>query len=507
MGKLLKLLFSRAFLIGMLIAMQVFVLIGMLYATSTVSPYVFYVFSFISLCFVIYLFSGDQAGEYKLIWALVIIVFPLLGGLFYLLWGKRSTDWKALRKLHIIYEDTGYLLDKDKADYNRLNNEDPSAAVVSSYLTNITGGGLYKNCDAKYYPSGEDFFPDFLEELKKAKKFICMEYFIIAPGKMWDSVLKILKAKVKEGVEIYFMYDDAGSVAKVPNKYYKKLQNMGIKAVKFNHLRPRMYTLMNYRDHRKITVIDGKVAFTGGLNLADEYINEIHPCGYWKDTAVKIKGDVVWELTVLFFQLWCFESKKDVDIEKYRYINDVTSNGYVQFFGDDPLDSVNVSEDTYISLINRAQKYIYIATPYLIIDSRMLGALQTAARSGIDVRIITPGIPDKKTVFYVTQSYYKILIDAGVRIFEFTPGFLHAKSIVTDDDIAIVGTVNMDYRSLYLHFECAAVFYKHSIVNDVKQDMLQTFKQCKEITETDIENTFVLKRLFQAIMRMFAPLM
>lgn len=507
MGKLLKILFSRVLLTGIVIILEIILLVLVLVWASSISSYVYYLFIFISICFEIHLFSGDQASEYKLIWSLVICLVPLLGGLFYLFWGKRSTDWRALRSLRTIYEDTGHLLDKDESDCKELIEKDSALAKIPKYLMRMCNTGLYKNCKTKYYPSGEAFFPEFLEELEKAEKFIFMEYFIIEPGKMWDSVLKILREKVALGVEVYLMYDDAGSVGKVPNKYYLELQKMGLKAVKFNHLRPQMYTLMNYRDHRKITIIDGKVGFTGGLNLADEYINVAHPFGYWKDTAVKIEGDVVWELTVHFFQLWCFESKETLDIEKYRVKTDIVAEGYVQFFGDDPLDEINVSEDTYLNIISRASKYIYIYTPYLILDGRMIGALQSAARSGIDVRIITPGVADKKTVFYVTQSYYRILLESGVKIYEFSPGFLHAKCMAVDDDIAVVGTVNMDYRSLYLHFECAAVFYKNNVALDVKSDMEETLRLCKEITMQNVNETFFLKRLVQAVMRVFAPLM
>lgn len=507
MGKLLKILFSRAFVTGLLISLQVLLTVFILLWMSSVSLLIYNIFYFISVCFLIYLFSSRQSSEYKLIWALVIILLPLLGGLFYLLWGKRSTDWRALRDLHRVYRETSYLLDKDDAGLKELEEQDRSLKRVPEYLRNTTGAGVYKDCNAEYYPCGEDFFPPFVEALSGAKKFICMEYFIIAPGKMWNTILDILIQKVNEGVEVYFMYDDAGSVAKVHSKYDRYLRKLGIKAVKFNKLRPRMYTLMNYRDHRKIAVIDGEVAFTGGINLADEYINEIHPFGYWKDTAVKVEGDVVWEFTLMFFQLWCFAAKKHVDIKKYRVQNESQGNGYVQFFGDDPMDEINISEDTYINLISRAKKYIYISTPYLIIDSRIICALQTAARSGVDVRIMTPGIPDKKIVFYVTQSYYQILIEAGVKIYEFTPGFLHAKSMVTDDDVAIVGTVNMDYRSLYLHFECAALFYKNNISKDVKKDMELSFELCKPITLEELNKTFVLKRIMQSVFRIFAPLM
>lgn len=507
MGKLLKILFSRAFTTGILIALQVILTITILLWLSNASIYVYIVFYLISICFVVYMFSSDQAIEYKLIWSVVIMLFPLLGGLFYLLWGKRSTDWRALRDLHTIYEKTSYLLDKGDEECNELATMDNSLKRVPKYLKNMTKAGLYKNCKAEYYSCGEEFLPHFIDALKSAEKFICMEYFIIEPGKMWDTILEILVQKIKSGVEVYFMYDDAGSVAKVPNKYYLQLQGLGIKAVKFNKLRARMYTLMNYRDHRKITVIDGKVAFTGGINLADEYINQTHPFGYWKDTAVKIEGDVVFEFTIMFFQLWCFASKTHVDFKRYKAENDIKGHGYIQCFGDNPLDTINISEDTYINLITRAKKYVYISTPYLIIDSRMIGALQTAARSGVDVRIMTPGVPDKKTVFYVTQSYYKALINSGVKIYEYTPGFLHAKNMVTDDDVAVVGTVNMDYRSLYLHFECAAIFYKNPVSLDVKKDMEASFKLCRQITKDDIERTGIIKRLTRAVLRIFAPLM
>lgn len=507
MDKILKILFSRAFVIGMLILIQASIFILILFKMSEISTRIYNTFYFISFVFILYLFSSEQSSEYKLVWALVMMLFPPLGGVFYLLWGKRSTDWRALSALKIIYTSTAPLLNHGSDDYRALKESDRSLSRIPAYLYDTSKAGLYKNCSAEYYPCGEDFFPALKAALQSAERFICMEYFIIEPGKMWNEILTILIEKIKSGVEVYFMYDDAGTVSKVPHNYDAHLRNMGIKAVKFNKLRPRMYTLMNYRDHRKITVIDGKIAFTGGINLADEYINETHPFGYWKDTAIKTEGKVVWEFTVMFFQLWCFASKQYVDINNYRTSMTSNGSGYVQVFGDDPLDEINVSEDTYINLISRAKKYIYIMTPYLIIDSRVIGALQSAARSGVDVKIMTPGIPDKKLVFYVTQSYYGSLLKAGVQIYEYTPGFLHAKSIVTDDDAAIVGTVNMDYRSLYLHFECAAIFYKGNIPVDVRRDYELSLASCRQITMPDVKSTFIVKKIIQAVLRIFAPLM
>lgn len=507
MGKLLKLLFSHVFVIGLLIFLQMATFLFIITYLSSRFTFVYGLLSFISILFVIYLFSENKSMEYKLIWALVIMLFPLFGGLFYLLWGKRSTDWKVLHSLKVIYGDTTPLLPTSHELMDNLSAQDRDLGLQAQHIYHVSHMPLYAGCDAEYFPIGEEAFASMLKELEKADRFICLEFFIISPGVMWDSILSILKRKVKQGVEVYMLYDDAGSVARVPKTYDKTLQRYGIHAWKFNPLRAQMYTFMNYRDHRKILVIDGKVGYMGGINLADEYINQTVLHGHWKDTAFLIRGDAVWSMTLMFFQLYTFASKERIDLHKYHMQPGSSGEGYVQPYGDDPLDEINVAEDAYINIINRSKKYVYITTPYLILDSELVSALTLAARSGVDVRILTPHIPDKKLVFEVTQSNYRPLVQAGVKIYEYTPGFVHAKMFVSDDKVAVVGTANLDYRSLYLHFECCTAFYLHRLVLDVKQDFLQTLEISQAITWTQIQKTSFGKRIARSLLRVIAPLL
>ncbi len=358
---------------------------------------------------------------------------------------------------------------------------------------------------------GQAYFEALLEELEKAEKFIFMEYFIIEEGQMWNSILEILKRKAKQGVEVRIIYDDFGCMMTLPKNYNKKLEEYGIKCSIFNPANPIFTVIYNNRTHRKITVIDGKVAFTGGLNLADEYINKVEKFGYWKDTGILIKGEGVWSFTTMFLNIWNFLIKSDEDYSLYKcnefkeYEN--LSDGYVIPFSDSPLDKEIVSSNVYIALINNATKYVYITTPYLIIDHEMTSALCYAAKRGIDVRIITPHIPDKKVVFEVTRSNYPILIEAGVKIYEYLPGFMHAKSFVVDDLYSVIGTINLDYRSLFLHFECGIWIYNSKTIFDIKKDFLSTIEECKLITLEEATNISGLKELLRAILKVFAPLM
>ncbi|MDE7298387.1 MAG: cardiolipin synthase, partial [Lachnospiraceae bacterium] len=340
---------------------------------------------------------------------------------------------------------------------------------------------------------------------EKAEKFIFMEYFIIAEGRMWDTILEILKEKAAAGVDVRLLYDDVGCLRLLPFQYYETIRGFGIKCEAFNPFVPFVSTVMNNRDHRKILVIDGETGFTGGINLADEYINEKERFGYWKDTGIMLKGDAVWNLTVMFLQLWNALRPTDTDFDCFRPRARYETDGYVQPYGDSPLDFENVGENVYLNIINSAKDYVYIFTPYLISDSEMISALCLAAKRGVDVRIVTPHIPDKKFAFMLTQSYYEQLMDGGVKIFEFEPGFIHAKCFVSDDIVATVGTINLDYRSLYLHFECGVYLYRTSSVMDVKQDAIDTIARSIPVTR-DMLKPVLQKVVLQAFLKLFAPL-
>ena len=387
--------------------------------------------------------------------------------------------------------------------------DDPIIKGQIKYLVN-ENFPVYNNSEIKYYSLGEEAYLDLLEELAKAKHFIFMEYFIVEEGKMFDAVLNILKQKVKEGVEVRFMYDDVGSLTMLPFKYYQKLESYGIKCISFNHFVPFISAVMNTRDHRKITVIDGNIGFSGGFNLADEYINEKVKYGHWKDTGVMIKGEAVWNLTLMFLVTWNASLNSFEDYDKYHprhySVDKIRLDGYILPYGDSPLDNKPVGKNVYLNMINQAQKYIYINTPYLIINDELKNALCLAVQRGVDVRIITPGIPDKKLVYKVTRSYYEILINEGVKIYEYTPGFIHAKNFVCDDKVATVGTINLDYRSLYLHFECGVYIYWTSAIKDIKNDFLKTITLSKEITQDDVMHG-KFRGWTEAILRVFAPLL
>jgi len=347
--------------------------------------------------------------------------------------------------------------------------------------------------------------------LKKAEKFIFLEYFIIEEGVMWNSILDILKQKAEEGVDVRVIYDDAGCIFKLPYGYNKKLESMGIKCRVFNPLVPLLSSRINNRDHRKIAIIDGHTGFTGGINLADEYINEYEKFGHWKDSAIMIKGEAVWSMTVMFLSMWNYLDGSNEDFNKFKPdiepLEESCKDGYVQPFADNPLDDETVGEIVYLNLINKARRYVYITTPYLIIDNEIITALTSAAKGGVDVRIITPYCGDKWYVHEVTRSYYRTLIESGVKIYEYTPGFIHSKTFVVDDEYGVVGTINMDYRSLFLHFECGVWMYKCRTIRDIKKDFNDTLKMCREITIEELNEIKWYKTLERMILRIFAPLM
>lgn len=369
---------------------------------------------------------------------------------------------------------------------------------------------MYKNTKIFYYPIGEKMYESMLEELEKAEHYIFLEYFIISEGIMWNRILDILTRKAKEGVDVRLIYDDMGCLTLLPFGYAKEMQKRGIQCISFNKVVPFLSLVMNNRDHRKIIVIDGYTAFNGGINLSDEYINETQRFGHWKDTGIMLRGEAVWNFTVMFLSMWNALKPTDKEVEKFKpqyYQKEpFQTDGFVQPFADTPLDGESVAENVYLEIINQAKNYVYIFTPYLILDNEMKRALTLAAKRGVDVRLVTPGVPDKKTVYRLTRANYTPLLKAGVKIYEYTPGFLHAKSYVCDDKFGIVGTINMDYRSLYLHFECGTFFYGSKAVKDLKEDTVSTIEQSKEISMEDQRKGF-LGEFVDAVLQIFAPLL
>lgn len=510
MRKVLGFLTSRLFILFALIGIEAVFLITLAYYFTEQSPLINALFMVAGIFLAIWIVNKQQDPSYKIAWLVLILLIPLFGMMMYFFFSQRKPGKKFRSKALEVLCETDQYLEQEPTVFLEIEHQDESIARQSSYIKNSCCFPIYKDTSTKYFDMGEPFFEQLLSELKKAERYIFMEFFIVAKGYMWESVLEILKQKVQEGVEVRFMYDDVGCMNLLPRFYYKELRKMGIKSVAFNRLRPVLNSMFNNRDHRKIVVIDGHTAFVGGANLADEYINKIERFGVWKDSFLMMKGKAAWGFLIMFLQTWDFISETDSDIPSLKPSSEVqssvVSDGYIQPFADSPLSTVNVSESVILNMISRAKQYIYFTTPYLILNDTLKTALISAALSGVDVRIMTPHIPDKSLVFLVTRSNYKELIHAGVRIFEYTPGFIHSKTCVCDDKIGMVGTINLDYRSMFLHFECAALLYQTSTIEDIKTDFVTTQQLCHEIQTEFIASQPWYIKLSQMVLRVFAPL-
>lgn len=511
MKKLLNFIFSRMVLVGLLILLQIGVIVAIVLKLSNYFVYFYAVCVIISFVVVMYVISKNDNPSYKLAWTIPIMAFPLFGGLFYIIAGHNHAGQKFISKLKDVVDRSIPFMPQDKSIIDELEEKDKQIANQAKYIQDYSSFPIYKNTTTKYLSPGETFYESLLEELEKAEHFIFMEYFIINSGKMWDTILEVLEKKVKEGVDVRILYDDIGCVSTLPYKYEETLRKKGIKCLVFNPLAPALNIVMNNRDHRKITVIDGHTGFMGGINLADEYINAVERFGHWKDAAIMLKGEAVWNLSVMFLQTWTFMSGDTEDYTKYMphvyHPEAFESDGYVQPYGDSPLDHETVGENVYLNLLHKAKDYIYICTPYLIVGNEMVTALSLAAKSGVDVRIITPHIEDKWYVHILTRSYYADLIKAGVKIYEYTPGFIHSKTFVSDDEVGVVGSINMDYRSLYLHFECGTWLYQTSTISEIKEDFLKTQEVSEQITLEACQNVKLSVRMLRSILKIFAPLM
>lgn len=511
MKKIVNLLFGRCFMIGVAIIIQIVWMFLVLWKFSYEFTFVNMAVRALAIIMVLIIVNKWGDPDNKISWTFLILLSPVLGLLLYLLFGHSNLVGWVRKKMETVDKEIAACNPSDKDVQERLKEQDVSVYNQSKYINDCAGFPLYQRTATNYYKCGEDMFPDMIAALESAEHYIFMEYFIIEEGDMFQKIIDILERKVKAGVEVRLIYDDVGSIGTLPPKYYRKLQAKGIKCAAFNPFRPVVSVILNNRDHRKILVVDGTVGFTGGINLADEYINKKERFGYWKDTGLRIEGEGVWNLTRMFLEMWnCIVTSKE---DYKRYLPSVyqtkpfENDGYVQPYGDSPLDHENVGQTVYLNIINRAKRYVYIFTPYLIIDNAMQTALCNAAKSGVDVRIVTPGIPDKKMVFLMTQSYYEPLLRDGVKIYEYTPGFIHAKSFVCDDEIATVGTINLDFRSLYLHFECGVWMYQSKAVMQVKEDCLETFACSKEIEPDFCRKRALPIRILQSIMRLFAPML
>ncbi len=501
--------FSRAGLVILLLALQVLLLIGIFQRFEPYIPHIYSLSILLNSLIVLYLLNSSFDPTAKITWLIIILVFPAFGALLFL-YTQQDIGHRALkaRALQLIKE-TKHIIPQSQQTMEQLRHVSPGAAALANYVSRSGCYPIYQNTQVTYFPIGEDKFEALLKELEQAKQFIFLEYFIINEGVMWGQVLEILARKVQEGVDVRVMYDGTCEFSALPHNYPKRLKQLGIQCKAFAPITPFVSTHYNYRDHRKILVIDGKVGFTGGVNLADEYINRHERFGHWKDTAVMLKGEAVRSFTLMFLQMWSMEEKEPV-FEPYIQVPEalnIHANGFVMPYGDCPLDSYKVGEQVYIDLLNRAERYVHIMTPYLILDGEMENAIKFAAERGVDVRIILPGIPDKKIPYALALTHYASLLSSGVKLYEYTPGFVHAKNFVVDDREAVVGTINLDYRSLYHHFECAAYMYGVDCISDVEQDFLDTQEKCRAVTVQSLAHASPARRITGYIMKVFAPLL
>lgn len=497
----------------MAIKRGIFVLIGLLaQILLSLSIYLFFIehvaiinifFAILGLFLTLSLIRYSRNYSYTLPWIIILIMAPLIGTVMYLIIGENKNKSKILKNIVRSEEESKKYLVQDK----KIREEFKDNGRIR-YLSDFCGYPATRNNEVTYYPIGEKAFVAMLEELKKAEKFIFFEYFIVNHGKMWDSILEILEEKAKQGVDVRVMYDDFGSVSTLKKSYSEELEKKGIKCVVFNRLNPISGIIINNRDHRKILVIDGKVAFSGGINISDEYINIKSKYGHWKDNGIRISGEAVWNYTVMFLTMWNAFRNEDKNFKKFKYKfeNEFEQNGFVIPYAETPLDLEITGEDVYLNIINQANKYVYIFTPYLIIDTDMINSLVLAAKRGVDVRIVIPGIPDKKIVYTLSESYVEPLVKGGVKVYKYTPGFVHSKVFVADDNIATVGTINLDYRSLYLHFECGCYLEDVKEIADIKKDLVDTMKKSHKVEDKEIKFG-LFKNIWQSLLRLIAPLM
>lgn len=508
-GRIKNIIYGRTAMILVAFLAQL-LLLALGYVLLRNYSYWFYIlFLLIGVSTVIYIYNAVGNPDMKLSWMLPIAAFPIFGAIFYLTIIMQPGTKVMYSRLQGLEAKTAEYVKPRPGSRQRLREESPHMGQLAHYLEQWDNSPVYENTRVKYYSLGELQFADMVEELEKAEKFIFIEFFIVSEGRMLDTVLDILRRKAAQGVEVRFMYDGTNVLWNLPSFFPKLLEKEGIKCKMFAPIKPIFSPHYNNRDHRKIVVVDGRTAFTGGINLADEYINEKERFGHWKDVGIRIKGDGVERFTYMFLEMWDESEKQPEDYGKYALSPDASlpSDGFVIPYSVCPLGVERVGERVYLDIINTAHTYVHIMTPYLILDHQFMMALTYAAKRGVEVIIIMPHIPDKKYAFCLAKTYYNQLLEAGVRICEYRPGFVHAKVFVADDVKAVVGTVNLDYRSLYHHFECGLVIYRNSQIALIEQDVQDTLEQCIEMTVEDYKKQKLYERILGRIMRLVAPLM
>lgn len=505
---LLHLVFSRTGLVTILLLLQIAIMVSLLRRFQAYAVHYYNLASFLSLALVIWLLNSDTDPNAKITWLVLVLLAPVPGLLLYL-YVRNDVGHRALRdRMRQINKASLRAIPPTAAD-EALPQARPEDAGLARYLRAVGGFPAYDATAARYFPLGEDFLPALLADLEQAEKYIYLEYFIIENGAMWDAVEAVLARKAKAGVEVRVLYDGTCEFTKLPHSFPQYLRTLGIQCRIFAQVRPFVSTHYNYRDHRKIAVIDGRVAYTGGVNLADEYINRIHPFGHWKDTALRLEGEAVRTLLMLFLQMWQVEERQFTLEPHLSQVIPSAANGagWVIPYGDCPLDDQPVGEWVYTHILNQARRYVHIMTPYLILGHELESALKFTARRGVEVSILLPGIPDKKIPYALAKCHYRALAEAGVRIYEYTPGFVHAKCFVSDDCRAVVGTVNLDYRSLSHHFECGVFLLDAPCIADIEADFQQTLTRSTRVSAQKAAHPGLKWKLLGMVLKAFAPLL
>ena len=505
---LLRLIFSRFIVIAALLVVQVVIFVMAYLQFREKLPMLLNVQWIFTFMMIIFLFNSSMDSSAKLTWMLIISLLPLPGAAMLLFTQSNIGHQLETKLVQKQIGSTRTLLEQPQNVIREIEHDGSGTDDLSKYLNKTGCFPVYDKTETRFFRLGEDKFRAMLAELEKAEKYIFMEYFIIEEGYMWGRILDVLTRKVKEGVEVRVIYDGMCEMSTLPVNYFKLLEAQGIHAKAFSPIKPVVSSHYNYRDHRKILVIDGKVAFNGGVNLADEYINRIERFGHWKDTAVMLKGPAARSFALMFLQMWNLrEENPDYDKWLSLPVSEEDANGYVMPYCDSPLDQYKAGEAVYIDILYRATDYVHIMSPYLILDGELETALCFAAQRGVDVKLILPGIPDKKVAYSLAKTHYKVLHEAGVKIYEYTPGFVHAKVFVSDDIKAVVGTINLDYRSLYHHFECATYMYRTDCIKDIEDDYQDTLKKCRTVTSESIKKEKFLYKLAGGLAKMISPLM
>ncbi len=510
LGALFRLVFSRTMITIALLLIQIY-LLYCVFNLVKLSSLMLTITYLLGAAVVVVVINDDENPAFKLAWIIPICILPVFGVALYLFISANPGSRHLGKRLDRRLDESKHLLRSEYRVVEKIKKEPSGFRNISYYLQKNNSMPTYDHTKVDFFPLGEDMYDDLLRELKKAEHFIFLEYFIINKGIVWDHILEILKEKASEGVEVRVLYDGMNTLSSLPTSYPKKLRAMGIQIKVFEPIRPLLSTAQNHRDHRKILVIDGKVAYNGGVNLADEYMNLEERFGHWKDTAVKLEGEAVRSFTVMFLQMWYMNETGFGEYDRYllpqgSFAGGDDRKGYVIPYNDDPMNHLDVAKDVYMDILYKARHYVHIMTPYLVLDNEMLTALIFAARRGVDVKIIMPHIPDKKIVFSIARTYYPQLLDGGVEIYEYMPGFVHAKEFISDDNKAVVGSINLDFRSLYLHFECATLLLMNPAISDIEKDFQNTLTKCRKVDLQYYVDLPLGSRIVGHVARFFAPL-